>query len=226
MKRETDNYCLLSGWCQSAEPGRDSGRPVAVGAAGCARRDGGVRPSRRGFDRAAAGLNYADASRIRESRSRANPNGRHAASNRAGDPAPGRARGPATAIAGGGQGDSHGSTRSRGGALVGAAVVVLVVGAIGGTIATRIVKKAGGRRREQGRGRRRARVRAGRPRRTSSASRCRAGCRSRARCSRVRQATVKAKVSGDVRQITVREGEPCRPASCSRASTPPTSRRS
>ena len=89
------------------------------------------------------------------------------------------------------------------------------------------VAGAPGRRRRRRRGRladpeeeRRGAGRQGRPRSRSSSprptsprsrpTRCRAGCRCRGRCSRCARPIVKAKVSGDVRQITVREGETVR----------------
>ena len=88
--------------------------------------------------------------------------------------------------------------------VVGVAVAMLIVGAIGGTVAMRIVKKGG---RGQGH-RRRSRSNSRRP----TLPRVEAKPLSRwlpvsGAVQPVRQATVKAKVSGDVRQITVREGE-------------------
>ena len=96
-------------------------------------------------------------------------------------------------------------TRGR---VIGAAVALLVVGAIGGTVAMRIVKKgadgSGGKGGSQ-------------PPVTlefTSADLVRVEAQPLSRwlpvsgaLQPVRQATVKAKVSGDVRQITVREGE-------------------
>ena len=89
--------------------------------------------------------------------------------------------------------------------MIGVAVVMLVIGAIGGTAAMRIVKKI----RATGPARsRRSRSNSRRPTsRASRRSRSRAGCPVSGTVQPVHQATVKAKVSGDVRQVTVREGE-------------------
>jgi len=88
--------------------------------------------------------------------------------------------------------------------LIGVAVVVLVVGAIGGTVALRIVKKGGEGKAQQPpvalefSGADLARVEAQPLSRWLPVS---------GALQPVHQATVKAKVSGDVRQITVREGD-------------------
>ena len=100
---------------------------------------------------------------------------------------------------------ANGWTRRR---VVGATVVLLIVGAIGGTVAMRIVKKSGDG--PGGKG-------GAQPPVTlefSSADLARVEAQPLSRwlpvsgtLQPVRQATVKAKVSGDVRQITIREGE-------------------
>ena len=97
-------------------------------------------------------------------------------------------------------------TRRR---LIGAAIALVIVGAIGGTVAMRLAKKGG-----DGAGGK------GGPPVTlefAAADLARVESQSLSRwlpvsgaLQPVRQATVKAKVSGDVRQITVREGESVR----------------
>jgi len=94
--------------------------------------------------------------------------------------------------------------------LIGAAMVLLVVGAIGGTVAMRIVKKAG-----EGPGGKGALPPVVLEFSPADLARIEAQPLSRwlpvsGALQPVRQATVKAKVSGDVRQITVREGESVR----------------
>jgi len=100
---------------------------------------------------------------------------------------------------------TFGLTRRR---VIGAAVVLLIAGAIGGTVVMRIIKKGGDG--ADGKGGQQAPVAL----EFSSADLARVEPQRLSRwlpvsgaLQPVRQATVKAKVSGDVRQITVREGE-------------------
>ena len=98
-------------------------------------------------------------------------------------------------------------TRRR---VIGAAVALVIVGAIGGTVAMRIVKKAG-----EGPGGKDALPPVVLEFSPADLARVEAQPLSRwlpvsGALQPVRQATVKAKVSGDVRQITVREGESVR----------------
>jgi membrane fusion protein (multidrug efflux system) len=99
---------------------------------------------------------------------------------------------------------ANGWTRRR---VVGATVVLLIVGAIGGTVAMRIVKKSG-----DGPGGKGAQPPVTLEFSSADLARVEAQPLSRwlpvsGTLQPVRQATVKAKVSGDVRQITIREGE-------------------
>ena len=94
--------------------------------------------------------------------------------------------------------------------VIGAAVALVIVGAIGGTVAMRIVKKAG-----EGPGGKGALPPVVLEFSPADLARVEAQPLSRwlpvsGALQPVRQATVKAKVSGDVRQITVREGESVR----------------
>ena len=119
------------------------------------------------------------------------------------------------------EGDSMtiGITRRR---VIGALVVLALVGGLAGTVALRASKRAN-RRRTGGQGAPvAAAVRAGRPRLRRAARRCRAGCRCPARCSRCARRSSRRRSPATCARSPCARAKPVRPGRCSRASTPPT----
>ena len=183
-ERATEYYCLTRVGCQS-----ETAPSAAV-----RRRSGGA-SSQAGCPNVRTAATIANFPAFRE---RGNPNRKRAASKQ-GRAAAGRAAG-SDRPAGGSDREKSWEYASPGGALV----IARHRPAGGGRPCRRHRRRASSRKQQEGRDNDKnaaghARVRAGRPGRRSRASRCRAGCRCPGTMQPVRQATVKAKVSGDVR---------------------------